>query len=173
MDHGRVRYQKRKCRCRICKTANAAYIRMYRSQLRSDERQETVSVDETDNQAYRDETIPAQITTELKTRDTVTYTDDGSEGWTPEELADYLESREDVECVIQGNQLHVSRPLEQEIVTWSVPEIPVLQPRKTIANGPAMPRIVPLGSAPTVPISANRAVNSTIPQVNRQEPWGL
>lgn len=161
MKHGRVRYQKLKCRCQICKDANAAYTRRYRSRLRSDKEQETAFVDETDSQPYRDETIPTQIMDELRIRNTVTYTDDGSEGWTPEELADFLEYRENVECIIQGNQLRVSRPLEQEIVYWSGPEIPVLRPRKTIVSGKAMPRIVPRGTAPTVGQSSIRSARNT------------
>ena len=115
----------------------------------------------------------------------VTYTDDDTEGWTVEELASFMESTENVECVIQGNQLHVSKPPEPETLDWSMP---VPQPRKTVASGPARPRIVPraptasgparprvvpMGVAPTVPTAANRTVNSTTRSVDRQEPWGL
>jgi hypothetical protein len=176
MDHGRVRYQKRKCRCQVCRDANAAYTRRYRRDLRSDESQETVSVVETDNRPHRDETIPVQIVEALKYQDVISYTD-GGEGWPLDELAAYLESRENVECVVQDERLYVSNleSLQSEISSWPMPRPPIPQPRETIANSlakpriaprvpianaPAMPRIVPLGKAPTVPTSSNRIINN-------------
>ena len=185
MKHGRVRYQKRKCRCQICRDANTAYTRRYRRRLSSKDNQDSASIVEPDNQPYRDETIPAQIMAELRIRDMVTYTDDGSEGWTVEELASFMESTEDVECVIQGNHVRVSKPYVPETPDWTIPESqewetvangparPRIVPRTPIASGPARPRVVPMGVAPTVPIASNRTVNSTTQSVNRQEPWGL
>ena len=172
MKHGRVRYQKRKCRCQTCRDANTAYTRRYRRRLSNKDNQDSASIVEPDNQPYRDDTIPAQIMAELRIRDMVTYTDDGSEGWTVEELASFMESTENVECIIQGNQLRVSKLPEPETLDWTIPESqawetvangparPRIVPRAPTANGPARPRVVPLGKAPSVGRSSIRSARN-------------
>jgi hypothetical protein len=71
----------------------------------------------------------------LNEQDAVSYTDDG-EGWSLDELAAYLESTENVECVIQDERLYVTNleSRQSEIPPWPMTQTPIPQPRKNSRN---------------------------------------